>query len=246
MTDRDGNIALSSDAFVKVPYALFEDARLNNNDRAVFIALLAHRNRKTGLCCPSIEAIAEDTDLTTATVKRSRNKLKRLRFINWKHERRSHSMHEHCAYSLNHWYVASEKKKRPAPEVPRQDTEPASMFYEGKRFTITDDQATMLCDQFNLDRGHFTRELAKMEGWLADKDHVKVTDGFIENWLERSKIIPPKHNKDTSIKEMLEGVREARRTASDSKLAEINRWKKEKEERLAREEAERLKSSIGH
>lgn len=95
--------------FVQVPYALYQDRRLDNNDRAIFIILLAHRNGKTGKCCPSIESIAHVTDLVPATVKRVRNKLRRLGLIKWT---RGSSKFDHCEYTLHPDYVINGRAKK--------------------------------------------------------------------------------------------------------------------------------------
>ena len=95
------------DNFIQVSHALYHDKRLNCKDRDVFAVLVAHRNQKTALCCPSIETISEITGLSIRTVKRVREKLKRLKYIKWR------IVNDHCEYTLNEWFVITKEKKAP-------------------------------------------------------------------------------------------------------------------------------------
>jgi len=71
---------VSSGAFARLPRDLARDPRLTARDRSVYANLLLHRNRRTGLCRPTVRTLAAEEGCAVPTVKRS---LRRLSAAGW-------------------------------------------------------------------------------------------------------------------------------------------------------------------
>lgn len=69
-----------------IPSRAVSDTRLSKTDWRVLAALCARRNKKTKFCFPSIDTIANDVGIDRRHVKRSRNRLKKLGYIDWNRE----------------------------------------------------------------------------------------------------------------------------------------------------------------
>ena len=59
--------------FIRIPnwWILQEAGKLTVYERAVLLVLMAHRNGKTGLCCPSLSIIAKEAGISRRQVIRA-------------------------------------------------------------------------------------------------------------------------------------------------------------------------------
>lgn len=74
---------------------------LNNSCLLVLNALLYHLNNQNGLCCPSIETIADDVNIAPATVKRRLKELREFNIIAIKKKNRKGSKWRNNHYIIN-------------------------------------------------------------------------------------------------------------------------------------------------
>jgi len=67
--------------YARIPFSVFQDARLEPTSRLVLIALATFANSSNGACFPSREQIAERTGMAISTISRATEKLERLGWI---------------------------------------------------------------------------------------------------------------------------------------------------------------------
>jgi hypothetical protein len=71
-----------SPPFIKVPAVVVDTTQLDVGHRAVYLAIKAHQNAKTGRCDPSNRTIAKESGLSLATVKRRKAELIKKGILN--------------------------------------------------------------------------------------------------------------------------------------------------------------------
>lgn len=69
--------------FAKLPFWLIQHEAVTKNDLLVYMVLAAHKNAKTGLCCPSMELLAKEARLAENTVRSALRHLKSLGIVGW-------------------------------------------------------------------------------------------------------------------------------------------------------------------
>lgn len=75
--------------FVQLNNDVLFNKELTSNDKIVFATLLSYKNKDNGLCCPSLNLIAEDLKLSVPTVSKCIKRLEELSYIQVKREKQS-------------------------------------------------------------------------------------------------------------------------------------------------------------
>jgi len=91
-------LAEPPDRYVKFPAGWAGDPSLTANEVRVLLALLLHRNRKTGRCDPSQTTLTKDTGLSDRSIRRALVALRRRGLVSWERigqrERNAYVVHD--------------------------------------------------------------------------------------------------------------------------------------------------------